>query len=52
VTIRLLYPVADERAGAVLDIDEGRAARLIRTGYAEAVALPALPRRGRERTKE
>jgi len=37
MTIRLLQPVADDPKGAVLVVDERRAQRLIRTGYAEPV---------------
>lgn len=40
--LRLLYPVADDPAGAVLSLSgeagERRAKRLIETGYAELVA--------------
>lgn len=36
MTIKLLHNVGDDQKGAVLDIAEDRARRLIRTGYAEA----------------
>jgi hypothetical protein len=32
--VQLLANVADDPKGAVLELDEGRARRLIRTGYA------------------
>lgn len=35
--IRLLAAVANDPKGAVLDVSEDRATRLLRTGYAEAV---------------
>ena len=41
--IQLLAAVADDPKGAVLDVDERRATRLIRTGYAKA--LPPAPRK-------
>lgn len=37
MTIRLLHQVADEQAGAVIEVEDRRAQRLIRTGYAEAM---------------
>ncbi len=37
MTVRLLHQVADDPAGAVLVVDERRAQRLIRTGYAMEV---------------
>lgn len=40
-TVRLLANVADDPKGAVIKIDDRRAQRLIRTGYAEAVVLTA-----------
>jgi len=40
MTIRLLQAVADDLKGAVLDVDERRAQRLILTGYAVAVKPP------------
>ena len=42
MTVRLLANVADDQKGAVLEISEDRARRLIRTGYAvEVKAKPA-----------
>lgn len=43
MTIRILNPsgVGEWAYGAVLDVDERRALRLIRTGYAEAVKVKA-----------
>ena len=38
-TIKLLHSVANDPKGAVLDVDERRAAILIRTGYAVAVTV-------------
>ena len=37
MTIRLLANVANDPCGAVLEVSEDRAKRLIRTGYAEWV---------------
>ncbi len=37
--IRLLANVGDDAKGAVLDVDDDRAKRLLRTGYAVAVPL-------------
>ena len=39
MTIRLLQNVADATEGAVIEMDDRRAQRLIRTGYAEAVQV-------------
>lgn len=43
MTIRLLQNVANELKGAVLQVSEDRAQRLIRTGYAERVEDPKKP---------
>ena len=51
MTIRLLAPVANDPKGAVLQVSEDRAKRLIRTGYAEAVAIespPSIKRKAKE----
>lgn len=49
--VRILQALGDWRAGTTVDLDDRRAARVIRTGYAvrvdDAVAPPA--RRGRPR---
>ncbi len=39
VRIKLLAQVADDQKGAVIEVDERRARRLIQTGYASAVAV-------------
>lgn len=44
--IRLLAAVANDPKGAVLDLDEGRAARLVRTGY--AVEVKDKPKKAKE----
>ena len=41
MTVRLLANVGDDPKGAVLDISEDRAKRLVRTGYAVEVKLKA-----------
>lgn len=41
--ITLLHAVGDDAQGAVLDVDERRATRLVRTGY--AVAAPPVSRK-------
>lgn len=41
MTVRLLANVGDDRKGAVLDVSEDRARRLIRTGYAVEVKAKA-----------
>ena len=43
MTIRLLFAVGNDKAGAVLMMDEGRATRLLRTGYAERVSEETPP---------
>lgn len=50
MTIRLLYSVGNDPQGAVLTVDERRAQRLIRTGYAEVVEdpLPVKSKRQKE----
>lgn len=54
MTIRLLHDVGNDRKGAVIVVDDRRAHRLIRTGYAEDVAeVPARTvRLARKRSKE
>jgi hypothetical protein len=52
MTIRLLFNAGDDLKGAVLDVDEGRAQRLIRTGYAEAVAPIDAAEMPKKRKKE
>jgi hypothetical protein len=42
--IRLLHQVANDPAGAVIEIDDRRALRLIQTGYAKEVAEPKKPK--------
>ena len=37
--VQLLHSVANDPKGAVLDVEEGRALRLIRTGYAKVVPV-------------
>lgn len=46
--IQLLHPVGDDPAGAVLEVDERRAQRLVRTGYAVETATDP-PRRREDR---
>lgn len=41
MTVRLLANVGDDPKGAVLDIPEDRAKRLVRTGYAVEVKTKA-----------
>jgi hypothetical protein len=48
MTIRLLANVANDPKGAVLDVSEDRAKRLIRTGYAAEWVKPKV----REKAKE
>lgn len=43
--IKLLQSVGDDQKGAVLEVDERRAARLLRTGYAVEAPAPAAPRK-------
>lgn len=54
MTITLLHQVANDPEGAVLDVDERRATRLIRTGYARpvTVAMPAPVQSSPKRKKE
>lgn len=52
MTIRLLYNVGDDQKGAVITVDDRRAQRLIRTGYAEAVAPVTPPPARRQRKDE
>lgn len=47
--IKLLQAVGDDPKGAVLEIDERRAQRLVRTGYAVEAPAPPAPRQPRER---
>ena len=53
--IRLLMNVANDAKGAVLDMDEDRARRLIRTGYAEVTSVAqdgdVIPRAVTKRVK-
>ena len=44
MTIKLLAAVANDAKGAVLDVNEDRALRLIRTGYAVEVKPKKKPR--------
>lgn len=41
--IQLLHAVGDDMKGAVLDVDERRAQRLLRTGYAVLAPVPPAP---------
>ncbi len=43
--IKLLQQVDEDPKGAVLDLDERRATRLVRTGYAVEAPPPPAPRR-------
>jgi hypothetical protein len=49
-TIKLLADVANDPKGAVLQVTQDRAQRLLRTGYAEAVEESERPttRKGKE----
>jgi hypothetical protein len=47
-TIRLTHPVGDDQAGAVLEVDERRAQRLMRTGYAVEAAPVLVKTRRKE----
>jgi hypothetical protein len=49
-TVRLLYNVGNEAKGAVLQIEEPRARRLIQMGYAEPVIEPAPKRKTKKET--
>lgn len=50
MTVRLLHDVANDREGAVIDMDDRRAARLILTGYAERVVDPPVRRSRKDET--
>lgn len=52
MTIRLIYPVANDPKGAVIVVDDRRAKRLIRTGYAVACPSHERPEPTRERPRK